>query len=197
MCVLTLLRGGQGNGIRCLEVLSWALSCGGAFPRPRERSLESPDGQTDGKGPVCCVVPNLSSALFLSHLPTSSCCPSPSGTVLRGSSLTATLPPRCHPSFSHTVSLSFTTDPSLPTNSTPIPRGAFLVQCHLSLSACLLFATCCCHTVSSLSPVAVTLSVLHSQLLLTVTCPCYPEHPTLLSPVEVMMECLWGFRWSV
>lgn len=155
MCVLTLLRGGQGNGIWCPEVLSWALSCGGAFPRPRERSLESPDGRTDGKGPVRCVAPNLSSALFPSHLPTSSCCPSPSGTVLMGSSLTATLPPRCHPSFSHTVSLPLPLIPaSLPTVH-PSPGGLFYYN-----------VICRCQPVSSSPPVAVTLCP-HCHLLLS------------------------------
>lgn len=133
----------------------------GAFPRPRERSFESPAGQLGGKvlyavllltchRPHSCHTFRLPQRLsYCCHLSLQYCLP------------TAT----CH---LHTLPhCPLPPDPSLRTNIPPIPGGFLLFQCHLLLSACLLFVTCCCHTVSSLSPVAVMLSIHHSQFLLS------------------------------
>ena len=61
------------------------------------------------------------------------------------------------------------------------------------LSDSLLVITCCCQIVSSLSPVAVTLSLHHHQFLLIVTCPCHVATPFLLPCTTPPQHCVLPF----
>lgn len=154
----------------------------GAFPRPRERSFESPAGQLGGKvlyavllltchRPHSCHTFRLPQRLsYCCHLSLQYCLPT--ATCHLHTLPHCPLPPS-QPPYQHSTNprgVSFVSVSSAAVSLSPLR--------HLLLSHCVLFVTCCCHAVHPSLPVPI------------VTCPCYPEHPILLSPAEVMMKCL-------
>ena len=128
----------------------------GALSRSRERSSESPDGQGDGKGPICCVVPVLSSDT-LPAPPSPYCHPLPRqclNIVISHCSALLTVP--CHRHMAALPTLHQSLGYFLITMS---PVAVLLSPpCHLLLSHCL-------H---------------HPLFLFIVTCPCHSATPFML-----------------
>lgn len=136
----------------------------GALPRPREGSSESPDGQGDGKDPICCVVPVWSS-VTLPAPPSPYCHPLPRqclNTVISHCSTLLTVPCHHHMAALPTLhqSLGYFLIAMLPVavmlTMSPVtvllsPSHPVLVHRHLSLSHC--------HTIHATLRTSVLLSV--------------------------------------